>query len=158
MVYVSKKLSHVGHHAMHNEHMALAEAGKCVVWMRQLLHELDHDYLIESPTVLFGDNNAANSLTSEHFVSTGNQYIYLPYHAIKEWTELDIIRVERKCSKHNMSDLLTKNVTSSEIKMLLDRLCGYTKNEFDAHLSQLIERDGRYSELLRALVTRLVIV
>ena len=47
---------------------------------------------------------------------------------------------------------------SSEIKMLLDRLCGYTKNEFDAHRSQLIERDGRYSELLRALVTRLVIV
>lgn len=157
MVYVSKKLSHVGHHAMHNEYMALAEAGKYVVWLRQLLHELDHDYLIQSPTVLFGDNNAANSLTQEHFVSTGNQYIYLPYHAIKEWSDLGIIRVERKCSKHNLADLMTKNVTSSEIKMLLDRLCGYKTCDFDAHVTQLIERDGRFSELLRALVSQCVL-
>ena len=58
--------------------MALAEAGKAIVWMRQLLAEIEHEFLIQPSTVLFGDNNAANQLTVEHFVSTGNQYIPPP--------------------------------------------------------------------------------
>ena len=124
-MYVSKKLSHVSHASSHGEYMAMAEAGKAIVWLRQLLTELELYKYVEQPTVLFGDNNAANTLTMEHYVSTGNQYIYLPYHAIKEWTELGLIVVERKKSKHNLSDLMTKNVSTSEIKMLLDVLTGY---------------------------------
>jgi len=156
--YVSKKLSHVGHHAMHNEYMALAEAGKSIVWMRQLLTELDHDYLLDTPTVLYGDNNAANSLTSEHFVSSGNQYIYLPYHAIKEWTELGMIKVARKASCDNISDLFTKNVSAGTVKKLLDRLCGYHTDALHAHMTRLLHlHDDRESDVLYALMSRMEI-
>ena len=141
MVYVSKKLSHVGFSASHNEYMALSEAGKSIVWLRQLLSELGYHEMMEHPTVLFGDNKAANSLTSEHFVSTGNQYIYMPYHAIKEWTELNIIDVQYKASKSNLSDLFTKNVSTGEIKSLLDTLCGYNNVITAAYMSRLVERD-----------------
>ena len=155
-MYVSKKLSHVGFSAPHNEYMALSEAGKAVVWLRQLLSELGYNDIVDYPTVLFGDNKVANSFTSEHFVSTGNQYIYMPYHAIKEWTELNIIDVQYKASKSNLPDLFTKNVSTGEIKVLLDTLCGYRKEVTAAYMCRLVERDIRYVCVLRALVCGLV--
>ena len=84
IVYVSKKLNHVGHNAFHNEYMAMSECSKAIVWLRQLLVEINKSELIPNPTILYGDNNAAVNLTYENFTSSGNQYIYLAYHYIKE--------------------------------------------------------------------------
>ena len=159
MTYVSKKLSHIGHHSAHNEYMALAEAGKSVVWLRQLMTELDLCHVIDQPTTLFGDNNVANALTEDHFVSYGNQFIYLPYHAIKEWVELGFIKVARKNSKHNLSDLMTKNVTTSEIKMLLDILTGYKLDHTITYVADLIRaNDVRTQYVLNALVSRIILI
>ena len=159
MAYVSKKLSHVGHHSAHNEYMALAEAGKAVVWLRQLLTELELVNLVDQPTTLFGDNDVANALTADHFVSYGNQFIYLPYHAIKEWVELGFIHVARKKSKHNLSDLMTKNVSTSEIKMLLDILTGYKRDDTVMYVADLIRlHDDRTQYVLCALVSQLIII
>ena len=159
MAYVSKKLSHIGHHSAHNEYMALAEAGKAVVWLRQLLTELEMFHLVDQPTTLFGDNNVANALTADHFVSYGNQFIYLPYHAIKEWVELGFIHVARKKSKHNLSDLMTKNVSTSEIKMLLDVLTGYKRDDTIMYIADLIRsHDDRTQYVLCALVSQLIII
>ena len=159
MSYVSKKLSHIGHSSAHNEYMALAEAGKAVVWLRQLLNELDMFHLIDHPTTLFGDNNAANELTEDHFVSYDNQFIYLPYHAIKEWVELGFIKVARKKSVHNLSDLMTKNVTTSEIKMLLDVLTGYRLDHQITYVADLIQsHDVRTQYVFNALVSTLILI
>ena len=46
---------------------------------------------------------------------------------------------------------------TKEIKTLLDRLCGYSSNNYDAHISQLISRDDRHVEVLRALVSRITL-
>ena len=40
--------------------MAMCEAGKAVVWLRQILEELEYHDILKRPTVLFGDNKAAN--------------------------------------------------------------------------------------------------
>ena len=160
VVYVSKKLSHVGFSASHNEYMAMCEAGKAIVWVRQILEELGYHDILRHPTVLFGDNKAANSLTSEHFVSTGNQYIYMPYHAIKEWTELKIIDVQYKASKSNLADLFTKNVSTGEIRTLLDVLCGYSKPALEAYMVRLMDTDvytERQIGVMRALLCRMTI-
>ena len=73
VIFVSKKLNHVGLNAFHNEYMAMCESAKSTVWLRQLLAELGEHDMISQPTLTYGDNNAALSLSVEDFVSTGNQ-------------------------------------------------------------------------------------
>ena len=57
VVYQSKKPKHVSPNgsASHCEYMALAHCNQAVVWLRQLLLELDLDELIFDPTVVYGD-------------------------------------------------------------------------------------------------------
>ena len=79
----SKKLAHVGLSAFHNEYMALCHAASMSMWMHNLMSECGLTHLIREPIKLFGDNQAANELTAKDFTSTGNQYIYQPYHWIQ---------------------------------------------------------------------------
>ena len=75
----SKKLRHIGHSSEHNEFMAMAALIKALIWLRQLLLiECGFgETVAKEPTIIFGDNVAANNLSEEHFASTGNQYIYI---------------------------------------------------------------------------------
>ena len=107
-----------------------------VISLRQLLAELkvmigddsptplygDSEFI---PTPIFGDNKAAIRTVEEDLVSSGNQYIYLTYHAIKEGVELGSIKPYYKKSQLNVADLFTKNVVAGTVKSLLDVLCGY---------------------------------
>ena len=136
MVYVSKKLAHVGLNSFHNEYMAQCESAKCCVWLRQLLGELELHDMIERPTVIFGDNNAALNLTVEDFISTGNQYVYLPYHYNKEVVELGYVKFYPKAGKVNLADLFTKPVT----KQVIDALLSYLRGE--KLIGTSTDRDG----------------
>ena len=80
-----------------------------------------------SPRSCFGDNEAANSLTKEDFVSTGNQYIYMAYHWIKELTQFGYVDVQSKRTKLNLSDVFTKPVDSGVAGRLftMAKLLGY---------------------------------
>ena len=78
-----------------------------------------------TPTPIFGDNKAAIRTVEEDLISSGNQYIYLTYHAIKEGVELGSIKPYYKKSNLNLADLFTKNVVAGTVKSLLDVLCGY---------------------------------
>ena len=148
IMYVSQKLAHCSKGASsHNEYMAMSECSRSVIWLRQLFSELElsdindkgrtHlegidkapfiNGITSNPTVIFGDNNAANKLAMDNAISTGNQYIYLPYHCIKEYYSEGFVDIQRKKSKYNLSDLFTKNTGVGEIKTLLPSLCGYAK-------------------------------
>ena len=81
--------------------------------------------MVQEPTRIYGDNQAANKLTKAHFISTGNQYIYLPYFWIQELVAKGEIVVPYVNTKLNVADVHTKSVTTDVIKNLLDRLCGY---------------------------------
>ena len=116
--------------------MAMSECYSSIILMRNICNEMGHGEAVAKPTVLFGDNNAANRLTEEMFVSTGMQYIYMPYHHIKEGTQLGEILVLRKPSKSNLADLFTKNVSIGEIKALLNQLTGYDTRNWMEGISQ----------------------
>ena len=135
IIYQSKKLKHCSPSgaASHVEYMALGECAKAVVWLRQLMAEIHMDYALYEPTVMYGDNEAANSLTKEDFISTGNQYIYLAYHWIKELTQFGYIDVQSKRTKLNLADVFTKPVDSGVAKRLFTKLLGYDdfRNELE---------------------------
>jgi hypothetical protein len=87
--------------------------------------------LYHEPTWLFGDNKSANKIVEEDMITSGNQYIYMNYHAVKEASRLGIISVFMKKSAHNSADLFTKNASAGVIKSLIDVLCGYKIIQFD---------------------------
>ena len=133
---VSKKLRHVGLSSEHNEYMGMCFAHQQLVWVRQLLEEMGIDSAIKRPTVMFGDNKAANILSMEDVVTHGNQYMFLPYHFNKEIQEMGFSIVEYIKSAENISDLMTKAVDAATLKRLRGALSGY-----DLRLIQKIMKD-----------------
>lgn len=130
----SKKLNHVSPSgsASHCEYMALCECNKAVVWLRQLLEELEMHDMIAVPTRVYGDNKQANSLCKEDFVSTGNQYIYLSYHFNKEVVELGFVDVRFVRTKSNFADVFTKPVSKGVSDQLFMKLLGYEKFDYSS--------------------------
>ena len=74
---------------------------------------------------MFGDNKPANILVTEDVVSSGNQYVYLPYHYNKEVQERGLSIVHYVRTKDNISDLMTKAVKVAEFKTLVNSLTGH---------------------------------
>lgn len=121
----SKKLSHVGLSAAHNEYMALQWCNRHVVWLRHLLVEMGYSDMVSDPTVVRGDNTAANQLCYEDIVTSGNQFIITPYHYNKEVVTLRLVEVKYVKSEDNLADLTTKAVDRTTSGRLTDRLAGY---------------------------------
>jgi len=121
----SKKLAHVGLSSFHNEYMGLRHAAAEVVWMRQLMQEIGMGFRVKEPTIVYGDNEAANKLTKEDFISTGNKYIYQPYHWIKELERIHEIDVRYKRTDLNLADVFTKPVSRQTVANPVPKLTGY---------------------------------
>ena len=118
------KLKHIGLSSQHNEYMAMAFANQSIVWLRQLLMEMSLESLVSDPTLLLADNRPANTLSVEDIVTSGNQYIYLPYHYNKEVQEMKFSEVAYVKSSDNISDLTTKCVDSATLKVLWPAITG----------------------------------
>ena len=143
----SKRLRHVGHSSEHNEYMAMAAAIKAIIWMRQLIDDMGLGDVIKMPTILFGDNVCANNLSREHFVSTGNQYIYRPYHFNREATKLGLIDVKWVKTDYNLADIFTKALPGQKLNHaehgMLKYLLGYADvTDFRTMLETLLDQDA----------------
>jgi site-specific DNA-cytosine methylase len=131
----SSLLKHEGLSSEHNEYMGLTAALRFAVWMRQLLGEIGCGKVIKEPFSVYGDNIQANNLCKNHFVSTGNQHIFMPYHwnrrAVKEGHAI----VKWVQTKFNISDIMTKPLDGNTFQHFLSILCGY--EDIAEHLAML---------------------
>ena len=125
IMQASKKLCHVGLSAAHNEYMALHWCCRAVVWLRELLIEIGFRGMVAEPTVIRGDNKAANTLCYEEIITTGNQFYITPYHYNKECIAQGHVRVVYIRSAHNLADLFTKAVVRGILQAILEKLLGY---------------------------------
>jgi hypothetical protein len=121
----SFKLKHRGLSSEQNEYMGVTACLRAVVWLRQLLSEIGRDDMLQEPTVVYGDNIQANRLCKEHFVSTGNQHIFMPYHWNREVIDAKMAVIKWVQTTYNISDLMSKNVTTGVVKQLDGLLSGY---------------------------------
>ena len=103
---------------------------QAVVWLRQLLFELGFNDLIKEPTVVYGDNKQANTLCVEQIITSGNQYIYLPYHWNKEVVEMGYVQIRDCRTALNIADLFTKPVPAQKIRDLMGQLLGYVPVDY----------------------------
>jgi hypothetical protein len=104
--------------------MGLTATFRFVVWTRQLLSEIGVNNLVQRSFNVYGHNKAANDLCRNHFVSTGNQHICMPYHwnsravreghAIVKWIQTNM----------NISDTMTKPLGGAAFQLFLSILFG----------------------------------
>jgi hypothetical protein len=123
--WTSKKHAHVGLSSGMNEYMALCHCIKTVVWLRQLLEEMGLNEMTEKPTLVFGDNDNCTRLSKEDIVTSGNKFYYLPYHYSKEAVAMGHVKTLRCDTTENLSDPLTKNLTTGKCVSLFPSLKGY---------------------------------
>ena len=125
IIWSSKKHTHVGLSSSHNEYMALMHASVDVIWLRQLLTELQFDDMVAQPTVMLGDNDQATRLSREDIVTPGNRYIRTHFHFAKECVESNQICPRRVSTTDNISDIMTKPLSKQYIQRLRPLLTGY---------------------------------
>jgi hypothetical protein len=123
LITSSHRLKHVGLCISHNEYMAITAAAKKLVWLLQLLEEIEVQ--IDIPIKVYGDNVQANRLCHENFVSPGNQYIAHQYHFNKEKVEEGMMILLWVDTNLNISDLYTKPTSKATCDNLMPNLLGF---------------------------------
>ena len=134
----SSRLHHVGLSSEHNEYMEMTQAIKKIIWLRQLMAELEIPF--SEPTPVYGDNVQANKLCTEHFISPGNQYIATQYHFNKEKVQSGDIVIIWVDTKHNIADVFTKPLTSAILRTLLPFLLGFGPDGIQVFIAQITKK------------------
>ena len=103
---------------------------------------------------MFGDNVNANKLCKEHFVSTGNQYIYLSYHLSREARDLGMVDIRWVKSDMNLADIFTKAINHQKLNHpengLLKNLLGYgNMNGYREFLKSILDIEATRAMVLR---------
>ena len=124
IISASKKLAHVGLSASHNEYMAMHWCHRHTTWLRDLLIEMGLGDIVSEPIKTYGDNTAAILLCEEEVISSGNQYIYTPYHYNKEVEVKGIAKALWVPTKQNLADVMTKCVDATTHKNIVPDLTG----------------------------------
>jgi hypothetical protein len=127
VMWASKKHRLASTSAPMSEYMALGECGRAVRWFRRLLVEMGFQDEVAQPMQVLGDCDGATQLSREDLVTPGNRHILDDYHLSKEMVSRWEIETHRVDTTVNLSDLMTKCVTSKEMSME-DMLTGYTND------------------------------
>lgn len=122
----SKKLSHIGLSAAHNEYMAAHWCNRHTAWLRDLLVEMGYLEVGAQPTNTYADNRAANLLCEEDIITCGNQFMQVPYHYNKEAVAMGVVIMIYISTLDNLADLFTKSVSKQVLQRLLPALLGYS--------------------------------
>ena len=116
IVVKSAQLLHVGMNSSYNEYMQIMMCAKHVVWLRQLLAEIGLEFIVDKPTVIYGDNNQANNLCTDNMVTSGNMYYRTCYHYNKELKRDGIIDIQYIKSADNPADGQSKALPRAVLK------------------------------------------
>ncbi|GKB29090.1 retrovirus-related pol polyprotein from transposon TNT 1-94 [Tanacetum coccineum] len=87
------------------EYMAIAEAGKELVWLKNFLEELDRSQI---EYVLFYDNHSVIHLTKNPVFHGRTEHIKIGYHYIRELVSEGTLSLKKILRAKNPADMLTK--------------------------------------------------
>ncbi|GJZ80925.1 retrovirus-related pol polyprotein from transposon TNT 1-94 [Tanacetum coccineum] len=96
------------------EYMAIAEAGKELVWLKNFLEELDR---AQTECVLFCDNQSAIHLAKNPVFHGRTKHIKIRYHYIRELVSEGTLSLKKILGAKNPADMLTKVVTTKKLKL-----------------------------------------
>ncbi|GJS64539.1 retrovirus-related pol polyprotein from transposon TNT 1-94 [Tanacetum coccineum] len=96
------------------EYMAITEADKELVWLKNFLKELDR---AQTECRLFCDNQSAINLAKNLMFHGGMKHIKIRYHYIRELVSEGTLSLKKILGEKNPADMLTKVVTTEKLKL-----------------------------------------
>ena len=115
MTWKSKKMDTVVLSTTEAEYMAVTEAVKDALWLRQLLSDMV--CLQTSPTLILCDNTGAIDLTSSEEFHARTKHIDVRHHFIKQEIERKHILVDFVGTKEQAADMLTKSLNGPALQV-----------------------------------------
>ena len=88
------------------EYIALSEASREALWLRQFLREVH--FLKPNPTVLLCDNNGAKALSSDPTHHSRSKHIDVRHHFVRERVDDGSLTIWRVPGHDNVADIFTK--------------------------------------------------
>ncbi len=114
--WASRKQSAVAQSTTESEYIAMAEAAKEALWLRNLVSEILSAF--EHPTLIYADNKGAILLALETVYHSRTKHIDLRYHFIRHHIEQRDLRVEY-CPTDNMAaDVFTKALARPKLQWM----------------------------------------
>ena len=104
------------------EYIAGYKAAQEIIWMQNLINELNLPGLQVNNTPLFIDNNAALKLSRNPEFHDRTKHIEMKYHFLRQVTLDGHINTKRVDSKNNLADILTKALPRDSFEALLRAL------------------------------------
>ncbi|GJV10768.1 hypothetical protein Tco_1352309 [Tanacetum coccineum] len=96
------------------KYMAIAEAGKELVWLKNFLEQLDR---AQTECVLFLDNESAIHITKNPVFHGRTKHIKIRYHYIRELVSEGTLSLKKIRGAKNPADMLTKVVTTEKLNL-----------------------------------------
>ena len=90
------------------EYIGLSTATQTILWLRSLLEELN--LFSDQPTILYGDNQAANLLAQNPSSAARTKHINVRFHFLQYYVKNRHISIQYCPTNSNLADLLTKNL------------------------------------------------
>ncbi|KAM0059035.1 putative RNA-directed DNA polymerase [Helianthus debilis subsp. tardiflorus] len=98
------------------EYMAVAEASKELIWLKNFLKELGKEQV---DCALFCDNQSAIHLAKNPVFYSKTKHIQLRYHFIRDQVGYSTLKLKKIKGTKNPADMLTKVVTLEKLKLCI---------------------------------------
>lgn len=115
----SKKQSMIALSTTESEFYALAEAGRDVIWLKQLMTDLHEN--LENPVKIRIDSQSCQKMVENGGFSPRTRHINVRYHYVKDMVKNQEIKLEYCETKQNIADMFTKPLPGSHLEELRKR-------------------------------------
>lgn len=118
--WASRKQGCVTLSTMEAEYVSLSEAAHEVVWLRNLLKELNEEQI--KPTVMFEDNRSCLDFVALDQHKKRTKHIDTRYHYTRELSSSGVIELRYCPSEEMLADILTKPLGATKVKRFATEL------------------------------------
>ena len=104
----SKKQTSIALSSTEAEYVALSEASREAMWLRNLFGELD--YIQKEPILLLGDNDESIAMAKNPEFHKRTKHVDIRWHWVRELVNDGLINIVDCCNPKQTADILTKQL------------------------------------------------
>ena len=120
-----------------SEFMSASDCGKVILYIRSILYDLGVPQ--DAATIAYEDNDACTAMANAQKPTTRTRHIDTRYHALCEWVERDLIKLERVDTSKNMADHFTKQLTPTLFNRHVDYILGKVPPHYSVRHKNITE-------------------
>lgn len=105
-----------------SEFISASDTGKVLLYIRSILYDLGVPQ--DAATIAYEDNDACTAMANAQKPTSRTRHIDTRLHALCEWVERDLIKLERVDTARNMADHFTKQLTPTLFNRHVDYILG----------------------------------